>query len=431
MKPRMGIYFLFMEKIPLERLKWICQCFSEITEILKFGGREKETKVKIDKVKFFLSNDALFSLIDRRYQKNWKYLIDTPFIDCILDSEELNLLGFDIDSIINQHPKILVNNTGNHVENQFKEGRINFWDDLINSIHAQNFNERLGFLEFRGPYMSRTSVKMLRLLEEAIKKQLHPQLFTYLDGIHIGHLEQRPSEFENIGKGLLSLKEKVKEHNLDFIMLSCSRCGTARGYIRNDQNKDYKQSDDAISGYLFCNLNRIIDYYEDEGLILAPSWGSVQFLDESFLSSDYETGDLKEKGWEKDNVQTKPPLVIFITHSPYGSEWTFGGISFAMACANHGITTKVVFIEDGIYCIHGTHNVRDEDKIFNIQEIIIATHDMKDLKYYVFKGSLEKRNLAVSSTFEVIIEKITAKELGKLIISRNHPMVKNKRILFF
>lgn len=150
-----------------------------------------------------------------------------------------------------------------------------------------------------------------------------------------------------------------------FTMLSCSRCGTARGYIRNNQDKEYKVSEDVISGYLFCNLNKIIDFYEKNSLILAPNWGSVQFFNNDI-----------PKPCKEGNLSIKNPITIFITHSPYGSEWTFGGLSFAMACANHGIHTNIVFIEDGIYCIHGNHKVNEKDKIFNIQDIIIATSDI-------------------------------------------------------
>lgn len=398
MKKNKNSYFLFLEKIPLERLRWIERCISKLDNL--------------NEVKFFLSGDALFSLVDSRYKKNWTSLFKLDNFKCILDYEELNLLGFEIEKIIKEYSRIQINANFNPKKS------VDFWDDLINSIYAKNYNNRLGFLEFRGPYMSRTSVKVLRLLEGAIRSKLNPQLFTYLDGIHLGHLEQRPSEFENIGEGLLSLKERVRKHNLDFTMLSCSRCGTARGYLRKDYENEYKPSEDAISGYLFCNLNRIIDYFEENGLILAPTWASIQ-------ASNISVQETHQ------NKLYKPPLVIFITHSPYGSEWTFGGLSFAMACANHGIPTNVVFIEDGIYSIHGTHKVNENDKIFNIQEIIIATYDMEDLHYYAFEDSLQERNMKMSSVFDDNIKKINDTDLNQIVFSSDSSLASHKRVLFF
>lgn len=415
-----GIYFLFLEKIPVERLEWIKGCISRREVLNKVEKKKKAEGTKLDEYKFFLSGDALFSLVDNRYQQSWKELFSIPYVECILDSEELNLLGLDCEKIVEQFPKNQINFAKNNIEKPKNEKSHDFWDNLINSIHAKKFNRRLGFLAFQGPYMSRTSVKMLRLLERSIKKRLNPQLFTYLDGIHLGHLEQQPSEFENIGKGLLSLKKKARKHGLNFTMLSCSRCGTARGYIRNNQDKEYKVSEDVISGYSFCNLNKIIDFYEKNGLILAPNWGSVQFF-----SNDIP------KPCKEGNLSIKNPITIFITHSPYGSEWTFGGLSFAMACANHGIHTNVVFIEDGIYCIHGNHKVNEKDKIFNIQEIIIATYDMEDLNYFVFKPSLDERHLSVSKIFDNIIKSLDSNNLDRFLFSQKYPKVSHNRILFF
>ncbi len=416
------IYFLFMEKIPLERLKWIKDCIYESLNlpVPKEGIKNKEN---IDnEVRFFLSGDSLFSLLDKRYQEIWTSIFNNSSIRCVLDSEELDLLGLEIQKIKKQFqsPNITIgSNLYKNCENV--KDCEDFWYKLIETINARQFSKRLGFLELRGPYMSRTSVKALRLLEGAIMHQLNPQLFTYLDGIHLGHLEQHPSEFENIGEGLLSLSENVRKQNLKFTMLSCSRCGTARGYLRKEYDQKYKHSEDTISGYLFCNLNRIIDHYEEPGLILAPNWGSIQFFKDGL--------EFPIQGAV--NSQIKPSIIAFITHSPYGSEWTFGGLSFAMACANHGISTEVVFIEDGTYCFHGTHEVSEEHKIFNIQEIVTATADMEWLRYHIFKQSLQKRGLKISSHFDDNVKKINSKELAQLILSQQQTPITHKRILFF
>jgi hypothetical protein len=75
----------------------------------------------------------------------------------------------------------------------------------------------------------------------------------------------------------------------------------------------------------------------------------------------------------EERAKDAPHLVIFITSPPYCSEWTFGGLSLAVAAAMDGMRTTVVFIEDGVFALHGTHDVPENDKIFNIQEMIAVT----------------------------------------------------------
>ena len=126
-----------------------------------------------------------------------------------------------------------------------------------------------------------------------------------------------------------------------------------------------------------------------------------------------------------------PPLIVLITHSPYGTEWTFGGISFAIACANHSIPTKVIFIEDGVYIISGTHNIREEDGIFNIQEIIEATFDMEFIEYYVHKPSLDTRMNHLKNDLEGI-KLISTEDSSKLLFNISDKLnLFHKRIFFF
>ena len=89
--------------------------------------------------------------------------------------------------------------------------------------------------------------------------------------------------------------------------------------------------------------------------------------------------------------ETRPRLTIFISHSPYASEWTFGGVSFAVASATHDISTQVIFVEDGVYGMIGEHQITEKEKIFNLQDILEATSDLKNLKLYAHAPSLEKR----------------------------------------
>ena len=73
------------------------------------------------------------------------------------------------------------------------------------------------------------------------------------------------------------------------------------------------------------------------------------------FSSQYGTAD----------TCSAPPLTILITKAPYGTEHAFGALSFAVASAYQGIPTKVIFIEEGVYALTGTHHLGEETQYFN------------------------------------------------------------------
>ncbi|TFG05426.1 MAG: hypothetical protein EU539_09370 [Promethearchaeota archaeon] len=293
----------------------------------------------------------------------------------------------------------------------------------MEKINAKKYGDNFGILELKGPYMSRTSVHILRALRTSINEDLSPELYAYLDGVHLGHDSQRPSEFENIANGLIKLKHESNEKALKLNMLACSRCGTARGYIKEKNIEQYHESKDAIPSFIFCNLNKIIDKFELNNLIVSPN---------SILIQNVQADESKKKDLTTlQLINAPPPLIVLITHSPYGTEWTFGGISFAIACANHSIPTKVIFIEDGVYIISGTHNIREEDGIFNIQEIIEATYDMEFIEYYVHKPSLDARMNHFNDSLEGI-KLISNENLSQLLFnSSENQNLFHKRIIFF
>ncbi|MBD3213844.1 MAG: hypothetical protein GF311_14640 [Candidatus Lokiarchaeota archaeon] len=416
----MEIYFLFTEHIPLERLGWLSECFNKRGNKANLNSKTSETSNNIRKLGFFLTSDALFSLIDKRYRPYWKKLISVNNFFCNLDSEEMKLLGLECKEIKKPDIEKELYNAEIHSDAILQQ-EPDFWNGLLRSIHNQFNGNRIGFLEFQGPYMSRTSVNALKILEKAIDNKLDPELYTYLDGIHMGHIGQKPSEYENIGKKLRYLEKKARTNDLRFRMLSCSRCGTARGYIREQNENEYFQSEDVIPHYLFCNLNKIVERFEENNLIFSSSCGVVQYCSDFY----------KNKINEKRASTIKPPIIIFITHNPYGSEWTFGGLSFAMACANHKIPTKVVFTEEGTYNLPTEHKLSSEDKMFNIQDIILATSDMEFLEYYVLDESLKIRNFDLVNKLNNYIEKINNIELTRLIISKQDHSITHKRIIFF
>lgn len=359
-------YFLF-EQLPPERMKWILSCTSILHKPF---------------LKIWIAGDALLSFFTLFNQKNISDIISSKKEKILIniDKHSWNLHGFSKDLF-----------------SYFKSSRIrivaDFWDQMLKSSPQvqKSIEDRTGFLLLRGPYMDRTSVYALQFLNSSVKSALSPELYLYLDGINNGHAHQQPSAFLNIGDSIEVLLNKAQSLSLSSKILACSRCATARGYSGTNENH--------IAGYSIVNLNQIIEQFLHPHLLISPS--SIQA---TYFSK---------------NSEEKPILNIIITHPPYGSEWTFGGLSFAIAAAsNHDILSRIIFIEDGVYSILGDHLTKEADRLFNVQEIIEATLFDENIEYYIYRESIEKRlDLRRIKFSEITL--ISSDELAELITPQN------------
>ena len=131
--------------------------------------------------------------------------------------------------------------------------------------------------------------------------------------------------------------------------------------------------------------------------------------------------------------------IFLITNPPYISENAFGALSMAMASANHDILTKVVFIEDGIYCLSGIHEIQPDDHIFNVQDIIESTGDMESLQYYLYEPSVEMRGVDILDYVKEF-KTIQSQGLKDVLFDFNFEQtqgkpkmrsIKHKRIIFY
>ena len=89
-----------------------------------------------------------------------------------------------------------------------------------------------------------------------MKERLSAELYAYLDGIHLGHHGQRPTDAENIGEGLTALNEQATAARLDFQALACGRCATARGYSTWDDGQGSVISTCTIKPFKIRDLTR-------------------------------------------------------------------------------------------------------------------------------------------------------------------------------
>ena len=66
---------------------------------------------------------------------------------------------------------------------------------------------------------------------------MSPELYAYLDGIHVTHINQNPDEFKGVGAGLQEIDGFARKNNRPFLMLACGRSAAARGYNTCDDGK--------------------------------------------------------------------------------------------------------------------------------------------------------------------------------------------------
>lgn len=331
MKPDTRCLGLFMDKLNGERLSWLTEIFFDDLTPRAF---------------FYLTGQALYS--SSNFSKN---------ASVILDHYERNLMG-------------LVRSA-----DPVGTDKLEFFNDLLRKAKDYGEEQKFGFLQLRSAYMSRTSVYTTRILSSAFNNDFIPELYLYLDGLHMMHQNQKPSEFENILQSIENIAAdidgKFGEHNF----MACSRCATARGYVDSVDSTGKFISTTASDAVKIVNLKKIVEAFTSTQPIFSPN--SINIFNAS-----------PNQGMDR-TIQ----LTVFITHDPYSTEYPFGGLSFAVACANQGIKTNVVLIEDGVFCAIDGQDVNPDDKVFSMADIITSTQDDANIEYSVYQPSAFKRNL--------------------------------------
>lgn len=385
--------FLFCDPVSAERAGWFFEILQEAASTVS-GESQVNTTV-------FLTGDALFSLVDSRSRSSWNRIGDLPSVRIIADGDELRLQGL-LHSVSSQARFVHITGGGEHGP---------FWECVVSTLKTHRPGmKRAAFLLCNSPYMSRVPVYMLRFFSRVQEAGLVPEMYTYLDGVHTLHNGQRPSEFENIGRGVSALANSGALSGRDTWFAACSRCATARGYYQMNPGTGFCEPSSCIQEIAIRPLKEILArFFQDHPIV-------SHFSGECVL---------------EERAKDAPHLVVFITSPPYCSEWTFGGLSLAVAAAMDGMRTTVVFIEDGVFALHGTHDVPENDKIFNIQEMIAVTTDVECLRYAVHSPSLDERGIAVSDDFSPV-RMITNADLAGILFGKESgedaPVV---RMIFF
>ncbi|HNX17033.1 MAG TPA: DsrE family protein [Methanoregula sp.] len=414
MKPH---FFLLSGPVTQERLTWIGDCLKFYFIKLNPENFLHHTKTQQEGFVFLLTGDALYSLHDPGTVRIWEAILSLPSVQIICDRKELALRGISIEGLKMKLPDQVIDHNRLGIN-----GQPSFWNDVVKIArqHEQPIPSIIGYLLMESPYMNRPSSHAVKCLKAALDVHASVELYAYLDGIHCGHAGQVPVDFENIGCGLEEISEKAAKRGLQCQMVACTRCAAARGYGIWDDGEGQVISSCIIKPFKIRNLNEIVKRFEHNHIILGENIASIQVKKENQPSSFLLQED-----------EYSPPVTIFITHTPYGTEMAFGGISFALACAAMGIKTRVIFIENGVYALTGNHTLKKDTRFFNMQDVIDAVAESDDLQLFAFLPSFQNRGLVKNPKMNAVFD-IGIPELGQLLFTLpKGNRAGHQRVIFF
>jgi tRNA 2-thiouridine synthesizing protein C len=340
-----------------------------------------------------------------------------PSVKVICDLKELDLRGISLKPLKMKNPEQIIDQNSLALN-----GQPSFWKDVIKYArqHEQPVPSMVGYLQMESPYMNQSSYAAYQFLAAGVEAHASVDLYAYLDGIHLGHVCQNPSECTNIGSSLEDLNDNALKKGLAFQMYACGRCAAARGYSTWDDGKGIVISTCTIKPVKIRSLQEIIGQFGRNHIILAKDSASIQFKKEGQPSAF----PLQEK-------EKAPPVTIFVTCRPYGTEEALGAVSFAVACAYEGITTRVIFIEDGVYALLGEHKLKKGAHFFNLQEVVDAVAGSGNLQFFAFLPSLTQRGITKNKKLNAVLD-IGIPELGQLLFyPPNGVSSSHQRIIFF
>jgi tRNA 2-thiouridine synthesizing protein C len=410
-------FFLFGGAITQERLSWVEGCLKFFfvnlnPENLLHHTRDSGEGIFV----FLLTGDALYSLHEPETLRIWEIILSLPSVRIICDREELERRGISIEGLKMKHYDQVIDHNRLGVS-----GQQSFWNDVaqIARQHEQPMPSTIGYLQLESPYMHRSAVSAVRCLAAALDVHASVDLYAYLDGVHVSHSGQNPTESENIGSGLEAISEKAAKRGLQCQMIACSKYAASRGYSTWDDGKGQVVSACTIRPFRIRSLTEMIHRFRRNHVILGENVASIHMKKDTSPSfSSEETGLF-------------PPLTILITSTPYGTENALGAISLGVAAAAQGIVTRVIFIEDGVYGLSGSHQLEKGAPSFNLQEIINLVAGSDNLQFFAFQPSLHLREVTKNPKLNAVLD-IGMPELGNLLFSSpKGGQAGHQRVLFF
>jgi len=409
--------FLLSTPVTLERLSWIEECLKFFFIQLYPETLIHQPKGERPAFTFLVTGDALYSLDDPETQQIWTIILSLSTVQIICDRQELDLRGISAGHLKMKFPDqvITTNSLG-------PDGQPSFWNDVVALARQTKppLAGTVGWLQIDSPYMYRSAWYGLQYLSAALADRLAIDLYAYLDGIHIGHTGQAPTDAENIGAGIEELNERAARHGLQCQVIACNRNATARGYSTWDDGQGVVISTCAIKPVKIRDLNVMVDRFRQNHVILSAAAGSLQFRKGGSPSFD-----------RAEKSSSAPPVTILITKNPYSTETVFGAVSFAVACAHAGILTRVIFMEDGVYSLTGTHRAPASFSPYNVQDVINAVAGSENLHFFAFSPSFQKRGISKNKSLNAVLE-LGNPGLGKILFyPPGNVQAEHQRVLVF
>jgi tRNA 2-thiouridine synthesizing protein C len=411
-------FFLLSGHVSLERLSWLEECLKFFFVQLYPETLMHRAPAGSPAIAILLTGDALYSLEDIESQQAWSVLLSLSAVSLICDRQELELRGVSVQRLKMKYPDQVVENNSLAADN-----RPSFWKDVVGLVRQNRppLPDAIGWLQNESPYMHLSAWYGVHCLSAGLEARLSPELYAYLDGIHMGHTGQKPTEAENVVRGLQEIHDNAAKQGLTSLFLACNRCATARGYSTWDDGNGSVISTCTIKPFHIRDMNAIVDRFERPHMILSGNSGSVQFP----KKGPGVSFDRAEKS------STAPPVTILVTKSPYSTEYAYGALSFAVACAHQGILTRVIFLEDGVHTVAGGHRAPPDSVPFNIQEVINAVAGSENLHFFVLIPSLQKRGLTKNKDLNAVLD-IGYPGLGKILFyPPGNVQAEHQRVLVF
>jgi tRNA 2-thiouridine synthesizing protein C len=392
--------FLLSSPVPPERLGWIEEClkffFVQLYPETLVHQKGSEHAV----FTFFLTGDALYSLADPESLQAWNIILSFTPVRLVCDRQELDLRGISLGPLKMKFPDQVAD-----TNSIAADGKPSFWKDLALATRESKSSlpGTAGWLQVESPYMHRSAGYGIRFLAAAIGEHLSADLYTYLDGVHCGHQGQNPTDRENIGKGIADLDRLAAAAGLTFHALGCSSSASARGYSTWDDGQGQVISTCTERAYKIRDISWLIGRMGKPHPVLAADAGILALKKQGTVS----TFDRAEK------TSSSPPVTILITRHPYSTGYAAGAISFAVAAAHAGILTRVIFIEDGIYALTGSHRLRENCVETTIQELINIVAGSENLHFFAFTPSFQRRGVQKEKSLNAVLD-IGYPGLGKI-----------------
>ena len=154
---------------------------------------------------FLLTGDALYSLHEPETARIWEIILSLPSVRIICDRQELALRGISIEGLKMKNPDQVIDHNRLGVS-----GQQSFWNDVakIARQHEQPIPSTIGYLQHRIPVHAPLIALCRPMPDSDSRSPCVGRLYAYLDGIHLGHTGQNPTESENIGRGLEEIAKR-------------------------------------------------------------------------------------------------------------------------------------------------------------------------------------------------------------------------------